>query len=138
MWDLLALIVRSNDNAEGHDFAELLLGTKLEQETETASENQDEDEEIDVTSNRSVINSVNSVRNVTTGRGYSEQEKIDRFRELIQFGRQRDALEWAMKTGQWGHALMLRMVLKIIIHKIIIHKKGHFRPWMTFSELSHY
>ena len=48
-----------------------------------------------------------SLRNLTTGRGYSETEKVNRFRELIQYGRQRDALEWAMKTGVWGHALML-------------------------------
>lgn len=42
LWDLLAILVRSNDNAEGHDFAELLLGSKLEAE--------DESDEIDVTS----------------------------------------------------------------------------------------
>ena len=78
LWDLLALFVRSNDNAEGHDFAELLLGGKLEQE---AAE-EEESDEIDVTSNRSVIaepstiNSAQTLRNLTTGRGYTENEKV--------------------------------------------------------------
>ena len=105
LWDLLALIVRSNDNAEGHDFAELLLGAKIDQ-TETA----ESDEMVNVTDDRSVITESNGglqVRNLNTGAGYSETEKVDRFRELIQHGRQQAALEWAMKTHLWGHALML-------------------------------
>ena len=74
LWDLLGLLVRSNDNAEGHDFAELLLGAKMDQ-------NQEESEEIDVTSDRSVIadasslNSAQTLRNLTTGKGYTETEK---------------------------------------------------------------
>ena len=76
LWDLLKLFVRSNDNAEGHDFAELLLGSKMDQETPDT-------DEIDVTSDRSIItepstaNSAQTLRNITTGRGYSEAEKVN-------------------------------------------------------------
>ena len=62
-----------------------------------------------VTEERSQINTYDdeNIKNPQTGRGYTETEKIDRFRELIQYGRQKDALEWSMKTQLWGHALLL-------------------------------
>ena len=52
-------------------------------------------------------NDVDGIKNTQTGRGFSKNEKINRFRELIQYGRQKDALDWAMRTHLWGHALML-------------------------------
>ncbi|CBY09853.1 unnamed protein product [Oikopleura dioica] len=119
LWDLLALLVRSNDNAEGHDFSELLLGElKTEKQSDEAEESN-----LEVKADRSVINEANSsasLRNLTTGRGYSETEKVNRFRELIQYGRQRDALEWAMKTGIWGHALMLSYKLDPTQHQKVM------------------
>ena len=46
--------------------------------------------------NSSQVNDTD-LKNPRTGRGYTEHETLARFRELIQYGRQKDALEWAMK-----------------------------------------
>ena len=55
----------------------------------------------------SICTNKGGLKNPRTGRGYTEIETVMRFRELIQYGRQKDALEWAMQTKLWGHALML-------------------------------
>ena len=71
------------------------------------------------------FNTAQTLRNITTGRGYSEAEKIARFRELIQYGRQRDALEWAMKTNLWGHALTLSYKLDPMLHQKVMTRFGN-------------
>ena len=116
---MLCLLVRSNGSSEGHEYAELLLGGSFEQRQ--AQENEEQNEiDVNVTSDRSIINDQSEVKNPQTGRGYTEIEKVGRFRELIQYGRQKDALEWAMKTSLWGHALMLSYKMDSTRHQQVM------------------
>ena len=119
LWNLLCLLVRSNGSSEGHEYAELLLGGSFEQRQ---AQNEEQDIDVNVTSDRSIINdqSQTEVKNPQTGRGYTEIEKVGRFRELIQYGRQKDALEWAMKTSLWGHALMLSYKMDSTRHQQVM------------------
>ena len=75
LWDLLALLVRSNDNAEGHDFSELLLGElKTEKQPDEAEESN-----LDVKADRSVINEANSsARNGTFRLPTNNQSELQR------------------------------------------------------------
>ena len=42
-----------------------------------------------------------------TGANLREEEVTNRFREYLLYGSGKEALEWAMKHGLWGHALFL-------------------------------
>ena len=117
LWKLLSVLVRANGIAEGHEYAELLLGGSFEQRQAEL----EVEEEVE-TVNHTQINDT-ELKNPRTGRGYTEAETLARFRELIQYGRQKDALEWAMKTGQWGHALMLAYKMDSSKHQ---HVMGRF------------
>ncbi len=37
----------------------------------------------------------------------TETSVLARYRSLLLFGRKKEALEWAMSQGLWGHAFML-------------------------------
>lgn len=89
----------------GTDIAELLLKNR---ETvgrpssvlSNISNNQNETNLITETGNMSAsVGSLNSV--------LKEEEVTNKFREYLLYGSGKEALEWAMKHGLWGHALFL-------------------------------
>merc|ERR1711892_632636 len=83
------------------------------------------DEPVQIVDDHTQINEPvsNELKNPRTGRGYTQGETLARFRELIQYGRQKDALEWAMRTQLWGHALMLAYKMDSTKHT---HVMGRF------------
>lgn len=116
LWELLVLMLRQNGFVSGSDIAELLLrGHNILEPVASASvlaqpggeggeatspEGADDgsspspDEGI-VVSDRTQLGSTGASRTLA------------KFREFLLFGHKKDALEWAVKCGLWGHALSL-------------------------------
>ncbi|XP_072141882.1 uncharacterized protein [Dermacentor andersoni] len=117
LWELLVLMLRQNGFVSGSDIAELLLrGHNILEPSASTSvlagrpggeggevtspEGADDgsspspDEGI-VVSDRAQLGTTSSSHTLT------------KFREFLLFGHKKDALEWAVKCGLWGHALSL-------------------------------
>ncbi|ELT91611.1 hypothetical protein CAPTEDRAFT_188765 [Capitella teleta] len=117
LWDYLALLVQQNGIVVGTDIAQLLLDGRPQEATSrqrlsstrsnTASPPPHEKEE-DTSHDRTVINRSNDVA------------AVNRFRELLLLGRKKDAIEWAMKSGLWGHALCLGSKMDAKTHASIM------------------
>ncbi|XP_055940834.1 protein transport protein Sec16B-like isoform X2 [Argiope bruennichi] len=124
LWELMVLLLRQNGSVAGSDIAELLLrdheilrpSLPLKPAVDTpqgehspadvndsssqshAGDASSPDEGIVVLSDKTVLNTSQTV----------DVDKLTRkFREFLLFGHKKDALEWAMKHGLWGHALFL-------------------------------
>ncbi|XP_070385484.1 protein transport protein sec-16A.1-like isoform X3 [Dermacentor albipictus] len=117
LWELLVLMLRQNGFVSGSDIAELLLrghdilgpsastsvlagqpggegGEVTSPEGADDGSSRSPDEGI-VVSDRAQLG--------TTGSSHT----LAKFREFLLFGHKKDALEWAVKCGLWGHALSL-------------------------------
>jgi len=98
LWELLILLLRQNGMAIGSDIAELLLkskpvgGSENSRSSRGASDS-DSDNNEDVQQSEGAINGVN------------EAKCIEKFCEKLIYGRKKEALEYAMDNGLWGHAL---------------------------------
>jgi hypothetical protein len=100
MWELLILLIRQNGMVVGADIAELLLRNRSQEVAQRPP---------------SVVSSVGSnvvePESVETSNGSTtnlkEEEITNKFREYLLYGSGKEALEWAMKHGLWGHALFL-------------------------------
>ncbi|XP_035213145.1 protein transport protein Sec16A-like [Stegodyphus dumicola] len=125
LWELMIVLLRQNGSVAGSDIAELLLKdhevlrphtVPLRHAIETpqgeqspadvndsssqshAGDTSSPDEGIVVLHDKSSLNTSHTV----------DVDKVTRkFREFLLFGHKKDALEWAMKHGLWGHALFL-------------------------------
>lgn len=124
LWELMVLLLRQNGSVAGSDIAELLLKdhevlrpasiSKPNVETPqgdgalpdvgepsnqvASGDTSSPDEGIVVSHDKSILNPSASI----------DVDKVTRkFREFLLFGHKKDALEWAMKHGLWGHALFL-------------------------------
>ncbi|GIY88901.1 hypothetical protein CDAR_108152 [Caerostris darwini] len=125
LWELMVLLLRQNGSVAGSDIAELLLrdhevlrppSLPLKPALDTpqgehspadvndsssqshAGDTSSPDEGIVVLHDKTLLNSSSTV----------DVDKLTRkFREFLLFGHKKDALEWAMKHGLWGHALFL-------------------------------
>ncbi|XP_031333558.1 uncharacterized protein LOC116163652 isoform X5 [Photinus pyralis] len=104
MWELLILLLRQNGMVVGTDIAELLMKDKKQEYSRKGS----------ITSNSSeVVERALSEPNLhtdLTGSSASilkEEVVTNKFRELLIYGSEKEALEWSMKHGLWGHALFL-------------------------------
>ncbi|XP_067868158.1 protein transport protein Sec16A isoform X2 [Heterodontus francisci] len=111
LWELIVLLCRQNGTVIGADIAELLLREhqsiwlpgKSPNEANLIDFNNDlvpraEDESCTSLLTDSFLNGNPSE---------SPSKNTERFRELLLFGRKKDALESAMKHRLWGHALLL-------------------------------
>lgn len=96
MWEFLILLVRQNGVVVGTDIAELLVKSKPEVYDNLHESRHTDNDGLQVSSDRSVLSET-----------LSEDKATEKFRELLLFGRRKDALEWAVTHGQWGHALVL-------------------------------
>ncbi|XP_044262205.1 protein transport protein Sec16A isoform X2 [Tribolium madens] len=98
MWELLILLIRQNGMVVGADIAELLLKNRTQDGAQRAP---------------SVISSIgsNTVEGETNENqpiaALKEEEITNKFRDYLLYGSVKEALEWAMKHGLWGHALFL-------------------------------
>ncbi|XP_076836780.1 protein transport protein Sec16A isoform X2 [Brachyhypopomus gauderio] len=111
IWEFIMLLCRQNGTVVGTDLADLLLKehrsvwlpgkspneANLIDFTNEALERPEEEESGPL----SLLS--DTVMSVPENVG----KETERFRELLLFGRKKDALESAMKNGLWGHALLL-------------------------------
>ncbi|XP_028917776.1 protein transport protein Sec16A isoform X6 [Ornithorhynchus anatinus] len=113
LWDFIVLLCRQNGTVVGTDIAELLLRDHKTVWLPGKSPNeanlidfsneaveQAEEEEAGEAQLSFLTDSL-----VTTTDSF--EKETERFRELLLYGRKKDALESAMKHGLWGHALLL-------------------------------
>ncbi|KAK4881738.1 hypothetical protein RN001_005057 [Aquatica leii] len=105
MWELLILLLRQNGMVVGTDIAELLMKDKKQEGCRKDS----------ITSNSSGVAEPspladagnNSLDTHSSTCLLKEDVVTNKFREFLLYGSEKEALEWAMKHGLWGHALFL-------------------------------
>ncbi|XP_063615398.1 protein transport protein Sec16B-like [Penaeus indicus] len=111
IWEYLALLVKQNGKLFGSDIASLLLkGREISSQTQQvtpnttpdeipntpASDSSPQDEGIDIHSQTSPPTAVKD-----------ESLLLKKFCEYLCLGRKREAVDYAMREGLWGHALAL-------------------------------
>ncbi|XP_060525165.1 protein transport protein Sec16A isoform X2 [Cylas formicarius] len=104
MWELLKLLIRQNGMVIGTDIAELLL-KNCPLEAAAAPPRPPS-----VASNASQMSSEGAGVVAPPDDQQApprEDEATRKFREYLLYGSCKEALEWAMKRGLWGHALFL-------------------------------
>uniref|UniRef100_A0A2K5EIJ7 Protein transport protein sec16 n=1 Tax=Aotus nancymaae TaxID=37293 RepID=A0A2K5EIJ7_AOTNA len=113
LWNFIVLLCRQNGTVVGTDIAELLLRdhrtvwlpgkspneANLIDFTNEAVEQVEEEESGEA--------QLSFLTGGPTAAASSLERETERFRELLLYGRKKDALESAMKNSLWGHALLL-------------------------------
>ncbi|XP_070532270.1 protein transport protein Sec16A-like [Ptychodera flava] len=112
LWELMVLLCRQNGSVDGTDIAELLMKDHPMVESgynspeKHSPTEEEENQESLPTLETSVIPTAKPGTKLATS-GVDMEREIRRFREVLLFGRKKDALESAMRGGLWGHALLL-------------------------------
>ncbi|XP_054077117.1 protein transport protein Sec16A isoform X5 [Rissa tridactyla] len=112
LWDFIVLLCRQNGTVVGTDLAELLLRDhktvwlpgKSPNEANLIDFTNEALEQVEEESGEAQLSFLTD--SLVTAIDSLEKE-TERFRELLLYGRKKDALESAMKHGLWGHALLL-------------------------------
>ncbi|XP_072275842.1 protein transport protein Sec16B isoform X2 [Pyxicephalus adspersus] len=107
LWQVLLQMCRQNGCIAGTDVAELLLQGCKRERYQNVQTNSDL---ISLTEDPPLIPDGAQV-DLLTGEAPSAAETsaraIEKFTKLLFFGRKKEALDWAMKSQLWGHALFL-------------------------------
>ncbi|XP_068925306.1 protein transport protein Sec16A isoform X4 [Petaurus breviceps papuanus] len=134
LWDFIVLLCRQNGTVVGTDIAELLLRdhktvwlpgkspneANLIDFTNEAVEQVEEEESGEAQLSfltDSLITTIDSL-----------EKETERFRELLLYGRKKDALESAMKHGLWGHALLLASKMDSRTHARVMTRFANSLP----------
>ncbi|XP_042334135.1 protein transport protein Sec16A isoform X2 [Sceloporus undulatus] len=132
LWDFVVLLCRQNGTVVGTDIAELLLRdhktvwlpgkspneANLIDFTNEAVEQVEESGEAQLSFlTDSLIATIDSL-----------EKETERFRELLLYGRKKDALESAMKHGLWGHALLLASKMDSRTHARVMTRFANSLP----------
>ncbi|XP_017347862.1 protein transport protein Sec16A isoform X2 [Ictalurus punctatus] len=111
IWEFIVLLCRQNGTVVGTDIADLLL--KEHRSVWLPGKSPNEANLIDFNNEalerpeEEGSGPLSLLSDTFMGVAESVGKETERFRELLLFGRKKDALESAMKTGLWGHALLL-------------------------------
>ncbi|XP_075761504.1 protein transport protein Sec16A isoform X3 [Pelodiscus sinensis] len=133
IWDFIVLLCRQNGTVVGTDIAELLLRdhktvwlpgkspneANLIDFTNEALE-QVEEESVEAQLSFLTDSLITTIDNL--------EKEIERFRELLLYGRKKDALESAMKHGLWGHALLLASKMDSRTHARVMTRFANSLP----------
>ncbi|CAI9592798.1 unnamed protein product [Staurois parvus] len=132
LWDFIVLLCRQNGTVVGTDIAELLLQDhktvwlpgKSPNEANLIDFNNEplEQEEESVASQLSFLTDTLPIS------GAVMEKETERFRELLLYGRKKDALESAMKHGLWGHALLLASKMDSRTHARVMTRFANSLP----------
>ncbi|XP_062937898.1 protein transport protein Sec16A isoform X1 [Cynocephalus volans] len=134
LWNFIVLLCRQNGTVVGTDIAELLLRdhktvwlpgkspneANLIDFTNEAVEHVEEEQ-----SGEAQLSFLTDSPTATTNKLEKETE---RFRELLLYGRKKDALESAMKNGLWGHALLLASKMDSRTHARVMTRFANSLP----------
>ncbi|MEE6505196.1 hypothetical protein FKM82_005465 [Ascaphus truei] len=132
LWDFVMLLCRQNGTVVGTDIAELLL-----QDHKTVwlpGKSPNEANLIDFSNEpvgqeeESVVSQLSFLTDMLPSTGNSLEKETERFRELLLFGRKKDALESAMKHGLWGHALLLASKMDSRTHARVMTRFANSLP----------
>ncbi|XP_072816546.1 protein transport protein Sec16A isoform X1 [Vicugna pacos] len=132
LWSFIVLLCRQNGTVVGTDIAELLLRdhrtvwlpgkspneANLIDFTNEAVEQVEEEE-----SGEAQLSFLTDSQAAT-----SLEKETERFRELLLYGRKKDALESAMKNGLWGHALLLASKMDSRTHARVMTRFANSLP----------
>ncbi|XP_070614866.1 LOW QUALITY PROTEIN: protein transport protein Sec16A [Erythrolamprus reginae] len=133
LWDFVVLLCRQNGTVVGTDIAELLL-----QDHKTAwlpGKSPNEANLIDFTNEaverepeESGEAQLSFLTDSLIATIDSLEKETERFRELLLYGRKKDALESAMKHGLWGHALLLASKMDSRTHARVMTRFANSLP----------
>ncbi|XP_068105226.1 protein transport protein Sec16A isoform X2 [Hyperolius riggenbachi] len=132
LWDFIVLLCRQNGTVVGTDIAELLL-----QDHKTVwlpGKSPNEANLIDFTNEpvgqeeESGAAQLSFLTDTLPNAGVVLEKETERFRELLLFGRKKDALESAMKYGLWGHALLLASKMDSRTHARVMTRFANSLP----------
>ncbi|XP_030061838.1 protein transport protein Sec16B isoform X2 [Microcaecilia unicolor] len=107
IWQLLILLCRQNGTMVGSDIAELLMQNcwRMKYTKQETSANL-----INLTDEAWLLPG-SGIPDLLTGEipcsAESAASAVEKFTKLLFYGRKKEALEWAMKSQLWGHALFL-------------------------------
>ncbi|XP_074412786.1 protein transport protein Sec16A isoform X5 [Zonotrichia albicollis] len=133
LWDFIVLLCRQNGTVVGTDLAELLLRDhktvwlpgKSPNEANLIDFNNEALEQVEEESGEAQLSFLTD--NLVTMVDSFEKE-TERFRELLLYGRKKDALESAMKHGLWGHALLLASKMDSRTHARVMTRFANSLP----------
>ncbi|XP_063570604.1 protein transport protein Sec16A isoform X5 [Pongo abelii] len=134
LWNFIVLLCRQNGTVVGTDIAELLLRdhrtvwlpgkspneANLIDFTNEAVEQVEEEESGEA--------QLSFLTGGPTAAASSLERETERFRELLLYGRKKDALESAMKNGLWGHALLLASKMDSRTHARVMTRFANSLP----------
>ncbi|KAM6183251.1 protein transport protein Sec16A isoform 2-T2 [Erethizon dorsatum] len=134
LWNFIILLCRQNGTVVGTDIAELLL--RDHRTVWLPGKSPNEANLIDFTSEP-----VGQVEEEESGEAQLSflvdsqaaapctlEKETERFRELLLYGRKKDALESAMKNGLWGHALLLASKMDSRTHARVMTRFANSLP----------
>ncbi|XP_072310740.1 protein transport protein Sec16A isoform X2 [Eucyclogobius newberryi] len=133
LWDFIVLLCRQNGTVVGTDIADLLL--KEHRSVWLPGKSPNEANLIDFNNEPlsqaeegpgSGALSLLSDTFMTVPENMGKE--TERFRELLLFGRKKDALEAAMKSGLWGHALLLASKMDSRTHARVMTRFANSLP----------
>ncbi|XP_016126859.1 protein transport protein Sec16A-like [Sinocyclocheilus grahami] len=111
IWEFIVLLCRQNGTVVGTDIADLLLKEHRSVWLPGKSPNEanliDFNNEAIEHAEEEEAGPISLLSDTFMGVPENVGKETERFRELLLFGRKKDALESAMKNGLWGHALLL-------------------------------
>uniref|UniRef100_A0A672RMU1 Protein transport protein sec16 n=1 Tax=Sinocyclocheilus grahami TaxID=75366 RepID=A0A672RMU1_SINGR len=111
IWEFIVLLCRQNGTVVGTDIADLLLKEHRSVWLPGKSPNEanliDFNNEAIERAEEEEAGPISLLSDTFMGVPENVGKETERFRELLLFGRKKDALESAMKNGLWGHALLL-------------------------------
>uniref|UniRef100_A0A3B3BTP9 Protein transport protein sec16 n=1 Tax=Oryzias melastigma TaxID=30732 RepID=A0A3B3BTP9_ORYME len=133
LWEFIVLLCRQNGTVVGTDIADLLLKEhrsvwlpgKSPNEANLIDFNNEplaQAEEDQGTGPLSLLSDTFMTVPENVGK------ETERFRELLLFGRKKDALEAAMKAGLWGHALLLASKMDSRTHARVMTRFANSLP----------
>ncbi|XP_048368178.1 protein transport protein Sec16A isoform X1 [Sphaerodactylus townsendi] len=133
LWDFIVLLCRQNGTVVGTDIAELLLQDhktvwlpgKSPNEANLIDFTNEAVEQVEEESGEAQLSFLTDSLIATID---SLEKETERFRELLLYGRKKDALESAMKHGLWGHALLLASKMDSRTHARVMTRFANSLP----------
>ncbi|XP_045879858.1 protein transport protein Sec16A isoform X3 [Meles meles] len=134
LWNFIVLLCRQNGTVVGTDLAELLLrdhktawlpGKSPNEANLIDFTNEAVEQVAEEESGEAQLSFLTD--NPAAGSNTLEKE-TERFRELLLYGRKKDALESAMKNALWGHALLLASKMDSRTHARVMTRFANSLP----------
>lgn len=133
LWDFIVLLCRQNGTVVGTDIADLLLKEHRSVWLPGKSPNEANlidfnNEPLSRAEEEPGAGPLSLISDTFMTVPENVGKETERFRELLLFGRKKDALEAAMKSGLWGHALLLASKMDSRTHARVMTRFANSLP----------